>query len=96
MRKYKWWWDLFCWCHIVIIGNAYVLYGSLFIRKGRMPLSHYEFRHQVVLENLDPENYNRRETVVEKRVMKRKVQKISKQYEKEAAERIKSTPAKGN
>ena len=58
-----------------MIVNAYVLYKSLLIHKLRKTLSHYKFRHKVILAKLDPANYYRRETVVEKRVTKKKDQK---------------------
>ena len=77
MRKYKWWRDLFFWCHGATIVNAYLLYKYILIRKVSKPLSHYKLRQYIVLENLDPENYNQRNTVVEKRVIKRKDQGYS-------------------
>ena len=89
IQKYKWLWDLLCWCHDIMIVNSYFLYKSLLIHKGRKLLSRYEFRNQAILKNLDLENYDLRETVVEKRVMKREAQQISKRYEKEAAVSIK-------
>ena len=79
-----------------MIVNAYVLYKSVLFRKGRKPLNNYEIRHQVVLEKLNPKNYDSRETVVEKIVMERKAQQISKRSEKEASARTKSAPVKIN
>ena len=82
MQKYKCWWTLLFFCYGVMFVNSYVLYKSLLIFRGRKLSSHYELRYQVVLEILNPENYDRRDKVVEKRVMKRKARKISKLFEK--------------
>merc|ERR1739838_897429 len=37
--------------------NAYIMYKTLLVNEGCTPLSHYEFRRQVVLAKLDPENH---------------------------------------
>ena len=79
-----------------MIVNDCVLYNYLLIRKGRKPLIHYEFQHQFALERLGPADYDLRESVVEKRVMKRKSQRISNQSEKEVAARMKAAPIKSN
>ena len=91
-----WWWDLLFFCHGVMIDNAYVLFKCLQIRKGNKLLNNYKFRHQFVLEKLDPENYDSKDTVVQKKVIKRKAQQISKRSEKEAAESINAAPEKDN
>ena len=57
MRKQKWWWSMFFWCFQMMMTNAYVTYKKYIEIHGRKPMTHYEFRKQIALAWVDPENY---------------------------------------
>jgi Transposase IS4 len=60
MRKRKWWWAIFFWGVGVLKVNAYVSYLTFHLMHGKKRneiLSHYEFREQIALAWLDPNEY---------------------------------------
>ncbi len=56
-RQYKWWWAIYFWGYGTIHVNAYVIYRRVRCKKGKKPLSQYDFRRAIVLAKIDPEDY---------------------------------------
>ena len=53
-RKQKWWWLIFFWCHGTLLVNAYFAYKRHMEMEGAVPMSHYDFRKEIVLAKVDP------------------------------------------
>ena len=64
MCKYKGWWSLIFWGHVLVLVNAYIIYKTL-CEQGKMkPMSHYQFQCLVCLANIDPTNFGGRNHLV--------------------------------
>ena len=57
MRKQKWWRSMFFWGHGTLIVNAFVSYRRYMDMEGKVPMSHYNFRSNLVLAKVYPEGH---------------------------------------
>ena len=57
MRKCKWWWSFFFWAIGVLLVNTFVAYKASMHQKGKVPMSHYQFRKAIALAWIDPAMY---------------------------------------
>ena len=54
IRKYKLWWSLFFWGHLIVLVNEYIIYKTICEKCKINPTSHYGFRRRVFLANIEP------------------------------------------
>ena len=57
MRKGKRWRSFFFWAIGVLLVNTYVAYKTFMHQKGKVPMSHYQFRKAIALAWIDPAMY---------------------------------------